>query len=458
MSVKAMAIVWEADLPRAEKFILLAMADHADHNGENIYPALSTIARKTGYSYRQVVEIVNHLRKQKILIKTGTYINNVTIFHMNFNRLERLPPYKGKNHLRRDAKTSPPEAENNSQNATSYEETAHVKPSGSEKNSPPAGTGGEETAPLTVLGVKKLQTDGAETSHKPLVNKKLVNNDRYDLTELYQKVAKQLISIQVIPKTINELCERYDPNTLLTWLDLYDQAYDLKIAQGPGWLVSALTKCWDIELIKQQIEAQKKKGIPNQKQLPLPENLLEQLSDIGWNDKLDEVMQFYAAEPERVEAWLNHVQNHLPTHQKPYRAAQFRKALRNGLPAPKDTAQAQNYQLTPIIEVSETEIYADEQLSNAPTEHPNQRDWIWITKQLRLDQGLGQTKVISLHEVDGIKHLQIQASDQQSEHFLLNSTRMKNVCDAAKVIFKSQVQLDIVGYQEHATIQLENEQ
>ena len=63
MSVKAMAIVWEADLPRAEKFILLAMADHADHNGENIYPALSTIAWKTGYTNRAVVDIVGRLRE-----------------------------------------------------------------------------------------------------------------------------------------------------------------------------------------------------------------------------------------------------------------------------------------------------------------------------------------------------------------------------------------------------------
>ena len=33
MSIKAMAVVWEAELPRPEKFVLLALADHADHEG-----------------------------------------------------------------------------------------------------------------------------------------------------------------------------------------------------------------------------------------------------------------------------------------------------------------------------------------------------------------------------------------------------------------------------------------
>jgi hypothetical protein len=50
MSVKAMAQVWEADLLRDEKFILLALADHAGHEGKNICPSLRQIAWRTGSS------------------------------------------------------------------------------------------------------------------------------------------------------------------------------------------------------------------------------------------------------------------------------------------------------------------------------------------------------------------------------------------------------------------------
>ena len=92
MSVKAMAIVWEADLPRAEKFVLLAMADHADQNGKNIYPALSTIAWKTGYTYRAVVDIVGRLREMGVLEKVGMYHNNVISYRMVFEKLKPRPP------------------------------------------------------------------------------------------------------------------------------------------------------------------------------------------------------------------------------------------------------------------------------------------------------------------------------------------------------------------------------
>ena len=44
MSVKAMSWVWDQDIPREQKFVLLAYADHADHDGGNIYPAVDTIA------------------------------------------------------------------------------------------------------------------------------------------------------------------------------------------------------------------------------------------------------------------------------------------------------------------------------------------------------------------------------------------------------------------------------
>lgn len=71
MSVKAMAWVWDQDISRDEKFVLLAYADHADHEGGNIFPAVSSIAKKTGYSKRSVQKITKILIDHKLLIPDG---------------------------------------------------------------------------------------------------------------------------------------------------------------------------------------------------------------------------------------------------------------------------------------------------------------------------------------------------------------------------------------------------
>ena len=71
VSVKAMAAVWDMDLPRDQKFILLAYADHADHEGRNIFPAVASVAQKTGYSERSVQTITRELERVGRLVADG---------------------------------------------------------------------------------------------------------------------------------------------------------------------------------------------------------------------------------------------------------------------------------------------------------------------------------------------------------------------------------------------------
>lgn len=66
-----MGKVWELQLPANKLLVLLAMADHADHNGDNIFPGMALIAYKTGYSERQVKRIVAQLVKDGILFEHG---------------------------------------------------------------------------------------------------------------------------------------------------------------------------------------------------------------------------------------------------------------------------------------------------------------------------------------------------------------------------------------------------
>src|SRR5512138_2854074 len=80
MSVKAMSLVWDFKCPQiiggiqyrpSHKFTLLAYADHADHQGKNMWPSVPTIARKTGYEERSVQRLTNDLEAMGLLIEHG---------------------------------------------------------------------------------------------------------------------------------------------------------------------------------------------------------------------------------------------------------------------------------------------------------------------------------------------------------------------------------------------------
>lgn len=71
MSVKIMGMVWDASLNKNLKFILLAYADHADHEGRNIFPSIETIAKKTGYDERSIQRITTELENIGYLVLDG---------------------------------------------------------------------------------------------------------------------------------------------------------------------------------------------------------------------------------------------------------------------------------------------------------------------------------------------------------------------------------------------------
>ena len=80
MSVKTMGLVWDMKCPAeinglqfkpGHKFVLIAYADHADHNGRNMWPAIEHIARKTGYNERSVQRLTSELEDMGILCDDG---------------------------------------------------------------------------------------------------------------------------------------------------------------------------------------------------------------------------------------------------------------------------------------------------------------------------------------------------------------------------------------------------
>ena len=90
MSVRVMSQVWDLKLPHASKFVLLAMADHADHDGNNVYPSVRTIAIKTGYSERQVQRIITTLETAGLLIQIQQGMGAATVYRIETSDAEKV--------------------------------------------------------------------------------------------------------------------------------------------------------------------------------------------------------------------------------------------------------------------------------------------------------------------------------------------------------------------------------
>lgn len=110
MSAKATGLIWEADLPRPEKYVLLALADHAKEDGSDVYPSLGRVQWKTGYSETQVRDIIRSLIEQKILVpvrKGGNGPTDTNRYRIDFKALTMLQDFREWAASRKGAKTVP---------------------------------------------------------------------------------------------------------------------------------------------------------------------------------------------------------------------------------------------------------------------------------------------------------------------------------------------------------------
>lgn len=91
-----MGQVWDLDLPTNEQLILLAMADHADHEGENIWPSVGLIAWKTGYSERTIQRVIKSLLGKDVLQIQKRRPGKTTIYCTAFENANLKPKRKKK--------------------------------------------------------------------------------------------------------------------------------------------------------------------------------------------------------------------------------------------------------------------------------------------------------------------------------------------------------------------------
>jgi hypothetical protein len=93
MSGKIMGKVWDLDLPHNQLLVLLSLADHADHEGNNVFPSLGLTAWKTGYSEQQVRRVLRALEKAKILIVVERKVGKRTVYKIDLSAGKLKPDY-----------------------------------------------------------------------------------------------------------------------------------------------------------------------------------------------------------------------------------------------------------------------------------------------------------------------------------------------------------------------------
>jgi hypothetical protein len=86
MSFDVTSWVFKQQIPSNGKFVLLVLAEYAHDDGSNAYPRLSTLARKTGYSERQVRRILGELLRLGILeVQEEAYGHRPTMYRIMMN-------------------------------------------------------------------------------------------------------------------------------------------------------------------------------------------------------------------------------------------------------------------------------------------------------------------------------------------------------------------------------------
>jgi hypothetical protein len=91
-----MAQVWEIQLQHNEAFVLLALADHANDAGGQIFPSLRRIAWKTGYSKRAIQKIMEQLKARGILIQVrGPRRHHAPEYQIDFSVANWKAPFRG---------------------------------------------------------------------------------------------------------------------------------------------------------------------------------------------------------------------------------------------------------------------------------------------------------------------------------------------------------------------------
>jgi hypothetical protein len=103
MSIKLIEQVWEAEVPggrdvsgRLQKLVLLALADHANDDGTNVYPSIGRIVWKTGCSEMVVHRAIKSFLRLGVLKDEGWSEIGTKLYSLHLDRLKKQPSFVAK--------------------------------------------------------------------------------------------------------------------------------------------------------------------------------------------------------------------------------------------------------------------------------------------------------------------------------------------------------------------------
>lgn len=159
---------------------------------------------------------------------------------------------------------------------------------------------------------------------EPYWSQSKVKND----PETERAVQFQLESLMIQAETAQELVQNHPAEVVREWIEIYQNAVDVGLAQDCGWLISALKRGWDKNNVLGRIEKRRQNQAIQSSADALPDELRELLEKMKWADVLDEVVEAYQENPDRVLAWAKY------TSKEGWGAGKFRNELRSGLNPP----------------------------------------------------------------------------------------------------------------------------
>lgn len=87
-----MAWAWKQELDPTTKFVLVALADHADDIDFICWPSFKHLTKKTGYSRPTIWKSINRLVSLSAIKRVGTHKSGANLYAMNIdNQLTSLP-------------------------------------------------------------------------------------------------------------------------------------------------------------------------------------------------------------------------------------------------------------------------------------------------------------------------------------------------------------------------------
>ena len=88
MSIYLMTEVWKSNLEPTRKAVMLVLANFANDEGENAYPAVGTIASMTSYTRRTVQRALSSLIDDGLLVMEGETVRGTNLYRISINALK----------------------------------------------------------------------------------------------------------------------------------------------------------------------------------------------------------------------------------------------------------------------------------------------------------------------------------------------------------------------------------